>query len=759
MRTTTTLLTLVALAGALGVLSCGGDSPSAPDPNAVASITVTPAPVELNVGGTVQLTATLRNSQGQTVTAPVSWSSANTAVATVSASGLVSAVAVGTTVVTASADGRSGSASIIVSASQPPLAPSSLTAAVASQVAVDLSWTDNSDNETSFVVEREDVVNGVGGGYKVVATPGANVTTYRDQGLTSGGTYRYRVKARNGNGDSAYTSPAQVTTQAVLSVATQALRDGYLSRAYADTLKATGGSGTYQWSVKSGTLPAGVTLSAAGIFAGTPTAVGSATFTVAVESGGQSAEKSLTLTVLEQLQAPQVVTTALPSGTVGVPYSAKLEATKGDGSYTWSLTGGTLPAGLSLAPDGTVAGTPTVASTASLTVQVQSAGLTGTGTVSLTVAAGAVIITTSYLPAAQVGAPYATTLTATGGDGVSYTWSLVAGTLPAGLTLAAGTGVLSGTPTTAVTAALTLQATSGGRSGTKELLLTVMPASSPGYDISLVYQTSLSSAHLAAFESARSRWEGIITADLPDEVGGIPDCGDFHPETPGDVDDVVIYVTVDSIDGVGGTLGQAGPCWVRDVGYLPVTGAMKFDAADLDWLATRGLLVSTILHEMGHVLGFGTVWTSLKLTAGECLVDPSFTGPLALAAFNAVGGSSYSGAKVPLENTGTLNDGSNCVHWREAVFGRELMTPALNSGVINPLSIVTVQSMGDMGYTVSNAGADGYALSSPSPAGVAAVEEGFSVRLMNDLLPTPILSLRPDGSVRVIRPAPTPLRR
>jgi hypothetical protein len=394
-----------------------------------------------------------------------------------------------------------------------------------------------------------------------------------------------------------------------------------------------------------------------------------------------------------------------------------------------------------------------VSVTATFTVQVSSSdGQQATRALELRVVAGPVTVTTTSLASGVVGTAYSATLAATGGNGSSFTWSVSAGTLPAGLSLASGTGVISGTPTTAATSNFTVQATSGGQSGTRVLSITIAAAPSPGYNIDLVYLSTLSPTHQAAFESAKARWESIITGDVPN-MGPLDKCSDFHPATPGGVDDLVIYVTVDSIDGQFGTLGQAGPCYLRTAGSFPITGGMTFDEADLDWLAGQGLLVSTILHEMGHVLGIGVLWDTAALLSGDCLVDPIFTGSGAVAAFNASGGSGYAGGKVPVENTGALDDGANCAHWRETVLGRELMTPALNTGSANPLSIVTVQSLGDLGYAVSNAGADGYVVPAPGPAGVAAQREGDPVWLLNDVFPSPLLRVGPDGRVEVIRPA------
>ena len=177
------------------------------------------------------------------------------------------------------------------------------------------------------------------------------------------------------------------------------------------------------------------------------------------------------------------------------------------------------------------------------------------------------------------------------------------------------------------------------------------------------------------------------------------------------VDDLLILVTLTSIDGAGNVLAQSGPCFTRITGSLPVMSLMQLDTDDLDQLQTAGLLQPVILHEMGHVLGYGTIWPDLNLLADATPppgTDPHFTGTQATAAFNAVGGQSYvAGLKVPVENTGGV--GTADAHWRESVFGNELMTGFVDAGV-NPLSRVTVASMADLGYSVNLADADPYTL-------------------------------------------------
>jgi hypothetical protein len=150
-----------------------------------------------------------------------------------------------------------------------------------------------------------------------------------------------------------------------------------------------------------------------------------------------------------------ISTSSLPTGEVGASYSGALTAAGGTAPYHWALASGTLPAGLTLAASGTITGTPTAAANAtSIGIQVTdsaSTAQTATRTLSVSIAP-ALAVTTTTLSAAQVGKPYTATLAATGGT-APLTWSLTAGSLPAGLSLTPSTGVIAGTPTTAVTAA------------------------------------------------------------------------------------------------------------------------------------------------------------------------------------------------------------------------------------------------------------------------------------------------------------------
>jgi hypothetical protein len=165
------------------------------------------------------------------------------------------------------------------------------------------------------------------------------------------------------------------------------------------------------------------------------------------------------------------------------------------------------------------------------------------------------------------------------------------------------------------------------------------------FDIDLVFTTEPTSSQRDAFETAVARWESIIPFDMTDisfenQNQDPGSCGiEWLPAISDNVDDIRIYVRVDSIDGSGGVLGRASFCTYRRSTKLPVIGFMEFDDADLAQLELGGSLTSVILHEMGHVLGVGTAWLLTELlsnpSTGNPGADTHFVGPLAVAAFDA----------------------------------------------------------------------------------------------------------------------------
>ncbi len=314
-------------------------------------------------------------------------------------------------------------------------------------------------------------------------------------------------------------------------------------------------------------------------------------------------------------------------------------------------------------------------------------------------------------------------------------------------TLAAGPNVMSATAA-GVTAPAVVSATG--------------VTSSAGYNVDLRFITMPTLPQFQAFASAVTRWQTIITNDLADinnVVLGPNACANNSPAISENMDDLVIQVSLTAIDGPGGVLGSAGPCFIRTAGALPLLGAMQFDIADLATLESNGSLNSVILHEMGHIIGIGTLWThpTFNLLANPSLpsspgVDTRFTGVNGIAGFDAIGGTTYTGGgKVPVENT-QGGQGTRDAHWRESVLVNELMTGFLNAGS-NPLSMLTVRSLQDMGYQVNTAAADPFFLT------LTLVDEGAQpprIRLLDDVRVGPIYHMDERGRItdRQGRPIP-----
>lgn len=230
-------------------------------------------------------------------------------------------------------------------------------------------------------------------------------------------------------------------------------------------------------------------------------------------------------------------------------------------------------------------------------------------------------------------------------------------------------------------------------------------AGAAGFKIDLRFTNGGTTAQKAFFEIAAARWQGIITGDVPDTEGAIPaqGCGNSFPTPPflGGIDDVLIDVVLVPIDGPGRVLGAAGPCLIRNEDDLTQYGIMLFDTADLDFMADLGIFDEVVVHEMGHVLGVGTLWDYQRSLLQFSVTDPRFVGRFAIEGYHAVGGASRT---IPVEEGG--GQGTAFGHWDEESFDTELMTGFI--GRRAPLSVMTVGSMRDLGYAVNNAAADEY---------------------------------------------------
>ena len=172
-----------------------------------------------------------------------------------------------------------------------------------------------------------------------------------------------------------------------LTITTSSLPAWTAGVAYSQTLAAAGGTSPYTWSIASGPLPAGLSLSSSGTISGTPTTAGGPTSVIfrVTDSTGAAVTKSLSITINIPLS---IGTSSLPNGTVGVTYSQTLSPTGGSSPYIWSAVSGTLPVGLSLNSAGVISGIPTAAGgPTSVTFRVtDSTSATATKSLSITVA-------------------------------------------------------------------------------------------------------------------------------------------------------------------------------------------------------------------------------------------------------------------------------------------------------------------------------------------------------------------------------------
>lgn len=225
------------------------------------------------------------------------------------------------------------------------------------------------------------------------------------------------------------------------------------------------------------------------------------------------------------------------------------------------------------------------------------------------------------------------------------------------------------------------------------------------FNISLNFLVPVTERQREVFETAAARWERIIIKDessLPEEdvAGPLPSAFLGFPalNSEGPIDDVVIEVVLIPIDGPGNVLGAAGPRFIRTSNGLTISGIMQFDTADLQFLDDLDLFEDVIVHEMGHVLGVGTLWnTGGKMLRQGPATNPYFTGRKANVFWNAEGGE----FELPIENIG--GPGTAGGHWRESLLGNELMTGFINLGE-NPLSRITAGSMKDLGYGAASVG-------------------------------------------------------
>jgi hypothetical protein len=241
-------------------------------------------------------------------------------------------------------------------------------------------------------------------------------------------------------------------TTATFAVTTTALPAATRGTAYEAQLNSAGGTAPITWAVVTGALPAGLSLNRnSGAITGTPATSGSFSFTVeATDAETRTARKDLSIGVTSPAFA--ITTTSLAAATRGTAYTAQVNSTGGTTPVTWAIVSGALPAGLSLnRASGLISGTPAATGSFAFTIEATDGeARSARRELSITVTAPPLFI--ELVPAVEAlkGTAFSYQIGASGGV-APYTWSVTSGALPAGLSLNAATGTLSGTATEAGT--------------------------------------------------------------------------------------------------------------------------------------------------------------------------------------------------------------------------------------------------------------------------------------------------------------------
>jgi uncharacterized protein YhjY with autotransporter beta-barrel domain len=307
---------------------------------------------------------------------------------------------------------------------------------------------------------------------------------------TAGGTFNFTVTATDSSGG---TGPFSATSGALtltvnaptVVVSPTTLPNPTAATAYSQNVTASGGTAAYTFAITAGSLPSGLSMSSAGAITGTPTAAGAFNFTITATdsstgTGPYTGSRAYTLTVGAPTLTLTPASGATINGTAGLPVSATFSAGNGTAPYTYAVTAGALPPGVTLASTGTLSGSPTAAGNFNFTVTATdsstgtSAPFTVSGSYTLAIVAPTITLSPTTLPVPAVGSAYSQTITASEGHLMTFTYNVTSGLLPTGLNLDVNTGVLSGTPTAAGPFNFTITATdSGGFTGSQAYSLSV----------------------------------------------------------------------------------------------------------------------------------------------------------------------------------------------------------------------------------------------------------------------------------------------
>lgn len=213
------------------------------------------------------------------------------------------------------------------------------------------------------------------------------------------------------------------------------------------------------------------------------------------------------------------------------------------------------------------------------------------------------------------------------------------------------------------------------------------------FDFDLVFANTAAQNNAARFQAAFDKLETFFFSGLPSYT---------NPADRRTYDDLRVSITVSPIDGDSGTVGFAGPDFLRpDGGQLPFLGSMVFDSADIASLIADGSFEKVVIHEALHILGFGTLWPERGFNA----VSGRYTGTQALLEYRALTGNEAV-SFVPLEQG--AGEGSDNAHWQESLFKAEIMTAFVDDNA--PFARLSLAGLEDLGYDVNYSKAEFFSL-------------------------------------------------
>jgi hypothetical protein len=349
--------------------------------------------------------------------------------------------------------------------------------------------------------------------------------TLSSGGLLSGsttqtGSFPITVKATDSNGCMGTASYTLTIGCPAITVTPPATSTGAAGISFSQTFTQTGGTAGTTFSTAS-MLPTGLALSSTGVLSGTPAQIGAFPITVtATSSGGCTGSANYVLTI----GCPAITLSSLAAGTAGTAYNQTLTASPNGGSYSFAVTAGSLPPGLSLVAGGAITGTPTQAGAFNFTVTTTGFGsCTGSQAYSLVILCPAITLSPASLPNATANTAYSQTISATP-SGTTYSFAVSSGALPTGLTLNSN-GSFSGAPTQSGTFSFRITATGfGACTGYRDYTLvvgcstiTLSPSSLPGGNIGMAYNQNVSATPAGTYNYSVTN--GVLPSGLTLNAG------------------------------------------------------------------------------------------------------------------------------------------------------------------------------------------------------------------------------------------------